>query len=433
VHLLAIAAAAGSPSDPAARLALALGLLLVAARLGGELAARLGQPQVLGELVAGAALGAVGTMGGVAFVRDLGADPSLDMLGRLGAILLLFDAGLSLDVRAVLRVGGAAARVAVLGSAASLALGWAAATWLLPGAAPATRAFLAAAVGATSVGISARVLQDLGRMHTVEARTILGAAVLDDVIGLVALSLVTGWAAGVSGAEPGLARAPALLALVAKAVAFFAGAILLGKAFAPRLLAATALLRTRRALVVAGLAFCFLLAWAADAIGLAPIVGAFTAGLVLEEAHWRPFIARGEPGLDQEIEPLSAFLVPLFFALLGLRADLRVFADPGALLLALGLTVAAVLGKLACGLGAAPGSNRLAIAFGMVPRGEVTLIFASLGLSLGGAEHAVLDRRAYSALVAVVVLTTLVTPFALKWSFAREGGAPAAPRARAPS
>jgi len=421
VSILAAASSVGPSSDPVAHLALALGLLLLASRLVGEAATRLGQPQVLGELVAGITLSA---LPGVSFFRDLGADPSIDMLARLGAVVLLFEAGLALNVRDVLRVGGAAARVAVLGTVGSFALGWGMVAWLLPGAAPATRAFLAGALTATSVGISARVLKDIARTRTVEARTVLGAAVIDDVLGLLVLSLVTGWAASHA---PAAESALALLFLVGKTVAFFGGVIFLGQRLVPRLLTLTARLRTRSALVVVGLAFCFLLAWAADAIGLAPIVGAFTAGLVLEEAQWREFLDRGEPGLDQEIEPLSAFLVPLFFALLGIRTDLRAFAEPGTLALALGLTVAAVVGKLACGLGVARGGNRLAVSFGMMPRGEVSLIFASLGLTLG-----VIDHRAYSALVVMVVLTTLATPFGLKWSFAR--GKPEAeegPRSRA--
>jgi Kef-type K+ transport system membrane component KefB len=423
VNALLASSSAGATSDPIAHLALALGLLLVAARLAGEAATRLGQPQVLGELVAGIALG---SLPGTTFFHDLGTDPSVDILGRLGAVVLLFDAGLALNVGEVLRVGGAAARVAVLGTCSSLALGWIFATWLLPDSAPVTRALLAAALGATSVGISARVLKDISASRTVEARTILSAAVLDDVIGLVVLSLVSGWA-GASGPRADRAYAPFIL--VGKTVAFLAGALLLGRALAPRMIALTARLRTRSALVVIGLAFCFLLAWAADAVGLAAIVGAFTAGLVLEEGHWREFVDRGERGLDQEIEPLAAFLAPLFFALLGLRTDLRVFAEPGALALAGGLTLAALLGKLACGLGAQRGSSRLAVSFGMMPRGEVSLIVASLGLTLGEAGHPALDHRAYSAIVMMVVLTTLATPLGLKWSFARAARRGAAPSA----
>ncbi len=412
----------GSASDPVAHLALVLGLLLLAARLCGELAARVGMPQVLGELLAGVALRLLPG----AFFGDLGTEPALDMLARLGALVLLFDAGLALSVRDVLRVGGAAVGVAVLGTVGSFLFGLGAVTWLLPVAKPATRVFLAGALTATSVGVSARVLKDVGRSTrtTVEARTILGAAVIDDVIGLLVLSLVTGWAtSGALAASGGLS----LAFLILKTAVFFTVLLTLGPRLVPGLLRFSARLRTRSALVVTGLALCFLLAWAADAIGLAPIVGAFTAGLVLEEAHWRAFLDRGERGLDQEVEPLSAFLVPLFFALLGVRTDLRAFVDASALALALGLTLAAVLGKLACALGAARGSNRLTIAFGMMPRGEVSLVFASLGLSLGDEGHKMLDRRAYSALVMMVVLTTLITPLGLKWSLGRQ------PRSAPPS
>jgi Kef-type K+ transport system membrane component KefB len=405
----------GAASDPVAHLALALGVLLVAARLAGELSARLGMPQVLGELCAGMALRA---LPGTGFFRDMATDPSIDMLARLGAVVLLFDAGLALNARDVLRVGGAAARVALLGTVGSFVLGFGAVAWLLPGAPFTTHAFLAGGLTATSVGISARVLKDIGRTRSVEARTVLGAAVLDDVLGLLVLSVVTG------GSGRGGWGAVGLLLLVLKTVVFFGAALTLGPRLIPRALHAAARLETRSALVVMGLAFCFLLAWASDALGLAPIVGAFTAGLVLEECHWREFLDRGERGLDQEIEPLNAFLVPLFFALLGVRTDLRVFADPGALVLALGLTVAAILGKLACGLGAARGGNRLAVSFGMMPRGEVSLVFASLGLMPGEGGPSILDHRAYSALVMMVVLTTLATPLGLKWSFARAHGAP---------
>jgi Kef-type K+ transport system membrane component KefB len=418
----------GPASDPVAHLALSLGILLLASRFAGELATRVGMPQVLGELLAGMVLRAIP---GTAFFRDLATDPAIDILSRLGALVLLFDAGLALNVRDVLRVGGAAARVASVGTVASFLLGFGLLAWAFPGEGPRARVFLAGALTATSVGISARVLKDIGRSRTLEARTVLGAAVIDDVIGLLVLSLVTGWA---SSRAPAPLGRWALFLLVGKTAVFFGAVLTLGPALVPRLLRASARLRTRSALIVMGLSFCFLLAWVADAIGLASIVGAFTAGLVLEEAHWREFTDRGERGLDQEVEPLGAFLVPLFFALLGVRTDLRVFLDPGALALALGLTFAAVLGKLACGLGVARGGNRLAVSFGMMPRGEVSLVFASLGLSPGEAGDPMLDHRAYSALVMMVVLTTLATPLGLKWSFTRRGteAPPSGPRSRTP-
>jgi Kef-type K+ transport system membrane component KefB len=368
---------------------------------------------VLGELVAGIVLSA---LPGVSFFRDLGSDPAVDVLARLGAIVLLFDAGLLLRARDVFQVGRSAARVAGIGTAASLVLGWAAASLILPARAPITRAFLAAALASTSVGISARVLKDLGRSQSVEGRTVLGAAVIDDVLGLVVLSVVTGW--GRSSATESQPGWNALL-LVGKTVVFFVGALIVGHGVAPHMLRLAARLRTRGALVVVGLAFCFFLSWAADAIGLAAILGAFTAGLVLEEAHWSELIRRGDRGLDQEMEPLVAFLVPIFFTLLGIRTNLRAFAEPGALVLAAGLTVAAVFGKLACGAGALRGSNRLAVSFGMMPRGEVGLIIASLGMQLREGGAPVLDAPSYSAIVMMIVVTTLITPIGLKWSFTR--------------
>ena len=325
-------------------------------------------------------------------------------------------------------MGGAAARVASFGTVASFVLGLGVATLLLPDAAAPSRAFLAGALTATSVGISARVLKDIGRTRTTEARTVLGAAVIDDVIGLLVLSLTTGWASARGGAG---FSAGGLALLLAKTAAFFGVALSLGPLLVPRLLHASARLQTQRALVVTGLAFCFLLAWAADALGLAPIVGAFTAGLVLEEAHWREFLDRGERGLDQEIEPLNAFLVP-FFALIGVRTVSPASPTPPRSGSPSPSPPPPSSASSRPALGAAKGSRRLAVSFGMMPRGEVSLVFASLGISLGDEGHPVLDRRAYTALVMTVLLTTLLTPVGLAWSFGRaQGTPPSAPRAPA--
>ena len=400
--------------DPVARLALAVGLVLFAARLAGEIATRLRQPQVLGEVLAGVLLGAIP---GTHFFRDLATDPGVDMLARIGALVLLFEVGVAMTVREVAKVGAAAARVAVIGTVASFALGWGVARWLLPSWSAGARAFLAAAITATSVGISARVLKDMNQTKSVEARTSIGAAVVDDVLALIVLSLVTGW---VASSSPSSATLVSIGILVGKTIAFFVGAILVGKYLAPRLFDFASRLRTRGALVVVGLVYCFLFSWASDLIGLAPIVGAFTAGLTLEDPHWARFVERGERPLDQELEPISAFLVPLFFALLGLRTDVGVLVRPGTLALAGALSAAAILGKLACGLGAPKGSNRLAVSFAMMPRGEVTLIYASLGGTIAAGAQ-VLDARGYSALVVVVVVTTLATPAALQWSFRGNG------------
>jgi Kef-type K+ transport system membrane component KefB len=172
---------------------------------------------------------------------------------------------------------------------------------------------------------------------------------------------------------------------------------------------------------------CFARAWAADLLGLAPIVGAFAAGLVLEESHSARFVARGERSLAEIVEPVSTFVVPVFFVVIGMRTDLRVLAHPAALALAAVLTLAAVLGKSACALGAPRGSRRVAVAVGMMPRGEVTLVYASLGGSLEVNGAPLLDGAAYSALVLVIVATTLLTPAALKASLARRPAPPSPP------
>lgn len=397
-----------SVSDPVSRLGLATAVILIAAKIGGDLAVRAKQPSVLGELVAGVVLGSL-PIPALGYLRD---DPSVDMLARIGVLVLLFQVGLESTVREVLSVGVAAGRVAALGTIGSLACGWLAAVLTMPGAPTMVHLFVAASITATSIGISARVLKDAGATKTREAHTILGAAVIDDVFGLVLLAIISGVV--VRAGAGGAIGAWRLLLLVGKTIGFLALALVLGRALSPSIFRATARLRAEGALVAAGLSFCFLLAWASDLIGLAPIVGAFTAGLVLEEDHSALFVERGERSLSDRMEPISSWLVPIFFVLMGMRADVRALGDPATLALAVALSVAAIVGKLTSALGAPAGSDRLAIALGMVPRGEVSLVFANLGLSLklGGAP--LLAMHQYSALVGVVVVTSLLTPVVLR-------------------
>lgn len=392
-----------------AHVAVLLAVVLIAAKVGGEVAARLRQPPVLGELVAGLVIGALPW----APLRDLGSDPTVDMLSQLGVLILLFEVGLESTVRDVLRVGKAALAVATLGTIGSFVAGFGIAALVIPQGSIALRAFLGASLTATSVGITARVFKDLGRTRTGEARIILGAAVLDDIMGLVVLALVSGW---ISGGRAGL---PALLWLTGKTLGFLAVAIFAGVRLTPWLFNSAARLRTGGALLAVGLAFCFLLAWAAGAMGLAPLIGAFAAGLVLEELHSAAFVARGERSLSELIAPISGFLVPIFFVLMGVRADVRTFLHGGTVLLWLALVLAAFVGKLACALGTGKGVDRMAVAFGMAPRGEVTLIYASLGLTLVSGGERLIDAHSYSALVGVVLLTTILTPALLKWRLGR--------------
>lgn len=412
-----IALAAGGGHGSAGSVALSLGIILAAAMLGGDLASRAGQPAVLGELLIGVVLGNLGLVGfhGLDFLAQ---DPGIELLASLGVIVLLFEVGLESTVRDILAVGFSALLVAFIGVAAPFALGWLVGRWLLPDASVYNHLFLGAALTATSVGITARVFQDLRRVDTAEARIVLGASVIDDVLGLVILAVVVG---AIQAADAGGSFALSSIAwIIGKAVLFFGGAIALGVALSPRIFRLASGLRGSGVLLALGLAFCFLLAWGSGEIGLAPIIGAFAAGLVLESVHYRDFVARGERPLEDLVRPISSFLAPVFFVAMGLRTDLSAFAVEGTIGLAVALTVAAVIGKQLCSLGVFDrGLDRLSIGIAMVPRGEVGLIFASIGASLTLGGEPVLDHRSYAAVVIVVIITTLVTPPALRFSLRR--------------
>jgi Na+:H+ antiporter len=394
-----------------------LAIILAAAKLGGDLATRARQPAVLGELVAGVLLGNLGLIG-ITGLQGLATNPTLDALAQVGVIILLFEVGLESTVRDMLKVGATALLVATLGVIAPFALGWWVGALLLPGDGPYAHAFLGATLTATSVGITARVLRDLGKGATREARVILGAAVVDDVFGLVILAVLSGL---ITAANTGTQMAYGSVGLiVAKAVVFLCGAIAVGLVAAPRLFGLASRLQGRGVLLATALVVCFAMSWMASRIGLAAIVGAYAAGLVLEDVHYRPFTERGERPLGELLQPVGAFLVPLFFVLMGMRVDLTAFTHSEILGLAALLTLAAIAGKQACALGAIGGKlDRLTIGLGMIPRGEVGLIFANIGLGLTISGRPVIAGTTYSAIVIMVIVTTLVTPPALRWSLER--------------
>jgi Kef-type K+ transport system membrane component KefB len=419
-----VAAANGSHANGVASVVLALAALLVAGKLTGELAVRFGQPAVLGELVAGMILGNIG----LPWLHALGTDPMIDTLAGIGVLILLFEVALESTVAQMLQVGASSFLVAAFGVIVPFGLGWAAGGWLLPDEGPYVHAFIGATLCATSVGITARVLQDLGASRSPEARIILGAAVVDDVMGLIILGIVTG-AIGAAAAGGSLSVG-AVAQTTLLAVGFLGGAIALGVRVVPPLFAAAASLHVRGVLLTLSISFCFVLSYLAAVVGLAPIVGAFAAGLILEAGHFREFTARGEQSLDHLLRPLSDTLVPIFFVLMGIRTDLTAFADAQVLVLAAVITGAAVIGKQACSLGVlTPGVDRLSVGIGMVPRGEVGLIFASVGASLTLNDQPVISAELFSAIVVMVVVTTILTPPALKWSFGRRR--PASPSTEA--
>ncbi|HKI02848.1 MAG TPA: cation:proton antiporter [Thermoanaerobaculia bacterium] len=407
----------GGHGGPVVPVLLGLVLILSAAKLGGEVFERIGQPAVLGELIVGMALGNLALLGFHGF-ELLRTDQGLEILAQLGVILLLFQVGLESNVEEMLSVGWSSLLVAVLGVVAPFFLGWGVSAWLLPDEETLLHLFIGATLCATSVGITARVLKDLGKLATRESKIVLGAAVIDDVLGLVILSVVAGTinAANTGGSLDSLDA----LAIVAKAVGFLVGAILIGGWLSKRVFRLAGFLRVQGILLALSLAACFLLAYLADRIGLATIVGAFAAGLILDGVHYRDLGERTKHTIEELIQPIAGFLVPVFFVLMGVRVDLSSFGQVEVLGFAAMLSLAAILGKMICAAGVLePGLDRLSVAVGMVPRGEVGLIFAGIGAQLVLHGHRVISPPVFAAVVVMVIVTTLITPPALKVTLAR--------------
>jgi Kef-type K+ transport system membrane component KefB len=458
VATVAVALSGGPHTDPIAPVILGVTGILFFAILGRFAARKLGQPSVLGELLMGVVLGTIGYLFSVDFllvlregpaifdivelsltggsveqaaVEALGAEDavvildilrgpggaeltqvahSVDVFSRYGVIFLLFLVGLETSVREMQEVGRESLRVALLGVAMPFALGFMMARVLMPELSVNVDLFVAATLGATSIGITASVLQDLGKVHTHESRVVMGAAIIDDVLGLVMLAIVSGII--VSGAfELGSA-----LQTVALAALFLLTAFMIGPRFLRFSIKVLDHLDIVEAKMFVSFLFVMALAWLANLVGLATIVGAFAAGVILHDGYFLKWgdVKEHQYSIRDLISPLEVILVPIFFVLMGVQVKLETFLDPHVIYMGLGLIAAAVIGKLLCGLGAARGSSRLAIGMGMVPRGEVGLIFASIGKSLG-----VFSDELFSALVMMVIVTTLMTPPLLKIAFAR--------------
>ena len=380
---------------------LLLGLVVVwlAAKLFGEAMARFGQPAVLGELLAGVIVGP-GVLG---LVHESAV---LHALAELGVLVLLLEVGLESDIGDLLRAGLQATLVALVGVVVPFAAGYGIMHWL--GQEPLVAVFVGATLTATSVGITARVLADLGRLHDAAAKVVLGAAVVDDILGLIILAVVTGIA------QTGSISFVGMSLLSAKAILFLVVAIFAGIRLAPTLVGWVASMKTRGTDIVYSLIFAVGLAVVADMVGLATIIGAFAAGLVLATTERREHI-------EQRIKPVADLLVPVFFVTVGMNVQpalLNPFAENAEFGTALVLGAIAVASKLAAGLAVYRREvRRWPVGVGMIPRGEVGLIFAGAGLSAG-----VIARDLYSALVGVVMLTTFVAPPWLKALYTKKGG-----------
>lgn len=386
--LLDVAAPVGGFDVPSVLIALVA--IFVATKLLGEVAQRLRQPAVLGELIAGVLLG-----GSVLGVVDP-ANPVIHTLAEVGVIILLFAIGLETELASLLRVGAAAATVAIAGVAVPFALGYYSAIAL---GLPQIHAIVCgAALCATSVGITARVLSELGCLDTDEGRVILGAAVIDDIIGLIILAVIASVVSGVALTAGSVSK------IAGVAVAFVAVAVVVGSLVAAPIFRVVERIRAANALGLFALAFAFLLAWLAQRSGSAMIVGAFAAGLVLFKLPQRHEI-------EKATTTIGHFFVPIFFASVGAAVDLRALADPRALGLGAALIACGIAGKLVAGY--APWwfkGDKLLVGIGMVPRGEVGLIFAQMGLAAGA-----VTAGEYGALMLMVLVTTFVTPPALAW------------------
>ncbi|MEP6661190.1 MAG: cation:proton antiporter [Acidimicrobiales bacterium] len=364
-------------------------VVLLAAKVAAEVAERVSIPPVMGEIVAGIIVGP-------SVLGLVGNDDVLRVLAEVGVILLLLQVGLEMDLGELGSVGRASLSVATVGVIVPFGAGIG--TGLAFGLGANEALFVGAALTATSVGITARVFGDLRALASVEARTVLGAAVADDVIGLVILTVVT------RVVSEGSVSLLDVLWIVTVALGFLVVTTAVGLRIAPPLFAAvTRHSRSSGTLVAIALAFTLGIAELANTAKLAPIVGAFVAGLVL---------ARCAPAerIRRELTPVGHLLIPVFFLQIGIDADIGQFAHPKVLGLAGALLVVAILGKLAstAGMWGASG-DRLLVGIGMIPRGEVGLIFATLGFRQG-----VFGKDVYAALLLVVLVTTIATPPALR-------------------
>ena len=396
-----------SHSDPIAPVLLGLIIILLAAKIGGELFEKINQPAVLGELVFGMLIGNIFLLTNGAFSFGyLFESEGIDIMARLGVMILLFQVGLESNIKEMMRVGISSLLVAIIGVAAPMVLGYCVSCWIIPEAGFNVHLFIGATLTATSVGITARVLKDLNKLNTPEAKIILGAAVIDDVLGLIVLSIVCGIVIS------GVVSVSSIAYISATSVIFLVGSILVGLWLSPKIGAWVSKMKVEGMKIVTAFLFLFAMSYLADMAGLATIVGAFAAGLVLDDVSFRN---KREHHIEVLVKPLYCIFVPVFFVLMGIQVKLEVFLDPKIIMIALGITVASIIGKQVCGLGVrCKRASKLTVGIGMISRGEVGLIFAGVGKEIG-----VIDDSIFGAIVIMIILTTLVAPPLLRWSLLR--------------
>jgi len=439
-----------SHADPVVPILIASIFVTLGAALGGLVMKWLGQPSVLGELLVGLLAGNLGyylgsptltvlregdtlsRISSLAFTSPVNLEEAtrqllppgphtellanllggpqgqtymniysfVDIISRLAILILLFLVGLEISLVEMKRVGKPAALVAILGIVLPMVLGMGTMKLLHPNSMLAADLFIGGILTATSVGITARVLRDLGRDTTEEARIILGAAVIDDVLCLIVLAVVSGLAL------TGTISVASIAITTGKAAFFLVASLGIGIWLMPKLVRRLATIGVPNLKLLFGISFAFLLAWLANVAELATIVGAFAAGMILNS-----FFDKEVEGatLHELLSPLESLVVPLFFVWMGIQVKLETMLSKDVLFAGLALTVVAIVGKVAAGWGAPPTMNRLAIGFGMMPRGEVGLIFAGIGRGIG-----VVDEGLFSAVVLLVMVTTVLAPILLR-------------------
>ena len=432
IFAVATEAEAANPSIVLAGVLLSLVIIYFASKLGGELCSRINLPAVLGELVGGVIIGIsafkllVFPEGGLSAEDSLiinflettanltpaTAEVTFDsmsevisVLSELGVIILLFEIGLESDLKELIKVGPSAAIVAVAGVVTPFSLGTAGLVYLFN--VPLIPAvFAGAALTATSIGITAKVLAEIGKLSSKEGQIIIGAAVLDDILGIIVLAVVG------SLVKTGEVQVSQIVYLIVSAGSFLIGAILIGRIISPWLIALVKQMKTRGDILIIGLIFAFTLAYIANIIQLEGILGAFAAGLVLAETEKRK-------ELEEQIIPVADILVPVFFVCVGAKTDLRVLnpaipSNREGLILASFLIVVAIIGKVVAGftIWGQENINKLAIGVGMIPRGEVGLVFAGVGAASGA-----LSSATEAAIIVMVIMTTFVAPPLLKVVF----------------
>lgn len=420
------AAQEGAHGPHLALLFLAIAGILVAAKFL-HLIEKIKLPPVVGELVAGIVLGNLALVG-FPFFREIQQDQIIAFLAELGVIILLFQIGLESNVGQLIKVGRVSLFVALIGAFVPFLLGtYIVGPLLLPNQSLYTYLFLGASFAATSVGIPARILREMGYMKSRAGQIFMGATVIDDILGLVLLAIIS------SLVTEGSVTAVSVFFILAKAFLFLILSVLIGQLLAPYISRAFSFINTGMGTkFTLAISFGLLFAAFAELIGLEPIVGAFAAGLVLDPVHFHRFREphiieelkeklgdlnsgakekldkvlqhHAERSVEDIIEPLALFFVPIFFVTTGMSVNLATLTDPTTIILALVLAIVAILGKVVAGL-PIKGKDRWTVGLAMVPRGEVGLIFAAIGQSLG-----VISPQVFSVIILTVLITTVVGP-----------------------